>query len=218
MASLIFAHSKSIVTRAKKDATKMANQLATGDDWNEIYNKTYSTILNSELKTFDEYLRVSAMLHDRYTDTLKVTTQYYFLTIRPDDSKCTFDDFYDKVLRFVKRKCFLHYRLSFEQKGTVHDELGKGFHVHIVAQMKQRSKTEVLRDTLSSWNDWIEKNYIQSNCIQVLTTKNPDKLVSDYLIEYKSDDEHKIVTKEMDMEWRKQYNLQNIYESQCDEL
>lgn len=211
MASLIFAHSKSIVTRAKKDATKMANQLAHDDNWKEIYDKTYETILKSELKQFDEYLRVSALLHDRYTDTLKVTHQNYFLTIRPDDTKCTFDDFYDKVLRFVKRKCFLHYKLSFEQKGTVPDELGKGFHCHIVAEMKQRSKTEVLRDTLSSWNDWIEKKYIQSNCIQVLTTKNPDQLIDDYLIAYKSDDEHKICTKEMDELWRKQYNLQHIY-------
>lgn len=211
MASLIFAHSKSIVTRAKKDATKMANQLAHDDNWKEIYDKTYETILKSELKQFDEYLRVSALLHDRYTDTLKVTHQNYFLTIRPDDTKCTFDDFYDKVLRFVKRKCFLHYKLSFEQKGTVPDELGKGFHCHIVAEMKQRSKTEVLRDTLSSWNDWIEKKYIQSNCIQVLTTKNPDQLIDDYLIAYKSDDKHKICTKEMDELWRKQYNLQHIY-------
>lgn len=217
MASLIFAHSKSIVTKAKKHATKLADLIAPdcedGSKWTEAYNQSYQTYIKSEMNIFDEYLRVSGMLHERYMETMKSGNQHYFITIRPDDSKVEFSDFYDKTIAFVKRKCFIDYKLSFEQKGTCPTELGKGFHCHIVAQMKQRSKTEVLRDTLSSWNDWINKDWIKGNCIQVLTTKNPEQLVNDYLIEYKSDDEHKEQTKNWDEIWRSNLSLSAIYES-----
>lgn len=214
MSSLIFSHSKSIVNKAKKAARKAADTAESiGQDYRTAYELTYNTIMKSEMSLFREYLEVSKQLHSEYIEFSNPSKQSYFITIRPDDSKCSITDFIVKVESFMKRKCFISYSLSYEQKGTSIEDLGKGFHVHIVADMKQASKGQVLRDCLSSWNDWIEKGLITKNNIDVRTTKNPDKIVDDYLIEYKSDDGHKEVTKDMDYLWRSNNNIENIYRS-----
>lgn len=212
MSTLIFSHSKSIVTKAKKAARKAAdNAEQIGLDYKTAYELTYNTVMKTEMSLFREYLDVAKQLHSEYIEFTNPSKQSYFITIRPDDSKCTIVDFINKVESFMKRKCFISYSLSYEQKGTCIEDLGKGFHVHIVADMKQNSKGQVLRDCLSSWNDWIEKGLITKNNIDVRTTKNPDKIVDDYLIEYKSDDGHKEVTKDMDSLWRSTNNIESIY-------
>jgi len=205
------------VTKAKKEAFYKADLIVVDNDkdkWKQAYDTEYNNYIERECKVFDEYLRVSSMLHERYLNTMVTKTQHYFITIRPDDTKCVFEDFKDKVLTFVKRKCFIDYALSFEQKALCPTELGKGFHAHIVANMKQRSKTEVIRDVLSSWNDWITKDYIKANCIQVVTTKNPETIVNDYMIGYKSEDDHKEKTKNWDKIWRSNLSLEEIYRSE----
>lgn len=143
-----------------------------------------------------------------YADKVKKT---YFITIRP---KCTitFDEFYNNVKQYVDRKCFINYQLTFEQKGTSDDTLGYGFHTHILAQMKQRSKGEVLRDTISAF-----KKLCEPNCIQVDIIKNESDYNNtlSYITEYTSDDDHKIVTKEWDEKWRIKNNLENLYTNAC---
>lgn len=215
MASLIFSHSKQIVNKSQKEANRIANLLCKDDNidnWRNEYNKAYNMLIEKEFKQFDEYLKISSELHTRYINLIKPPqNQNYFITIRPDDNKCNFIDFKEKCLNFVNRKCFINYTLTFEQKGTCIDDLGKGFHCHIVAKMKQRSKGEIIRDTLSSWNDWINNKYITENCIEIIPTKNPEALVNNYLIEYKSEDNHKIKTKDWDDIWRSNMSIEKIY-------
>lgn len=214
MASLIFSHAKSCVNRAKKEARSAANTFEQlGQDPKEIYLRTYQSALDLEMKKFEEYLEFSSKLHEKYTELCGSAKgdRQWFITIRPDTTKCEFLDFKSKVEKFVSRKCFLDYTYSFEQKGECPEDLGKGFHVHIVATMRQRSKGELLRDVLSSWNDWISKDLIAPNCICVVPTNNGEKLVNDYLIEYISDDEHKAPTKSWDEIWRSNNNLHGLY-------
>lgn len=219
MASLIFSHAKSCVNRAKKEARSAVDTFERlGKDeafLKDVYSRTYQSALDLEMHKFEEYLEFSAQLHEKYTELCGSAKgdRQYFITIRPDTTKCEFLDFKSKVEKFVSRKCFLEYTYSFEQKGTSPEALGEGFHVHIVAKMKQASKGNVLRDTLSSWNDWISKGLIAPNCIKVLPTNNGEKLVNDYLIEYKSDDEHKEPTKPWDEIWRADNSLQALYKS-----
>lgn len=217
MASLIFAHAKACVNKAKKDRSLYRDTLERldmpEDEIKELTNKFYLSALDSEMTKFEEYLDFSSRLHDRYTEMCGSAKgdRSYFITIRPDTGKCDFIDFQTKVEKFLTRKCFLDYTYSFEQKGECVEDLGKGFHVHIVAKMKQASKSNVLRDVLSSWNDWITDGKIAANCICVVPTKNGEKLINDYLIEYKSDDEHKEPTKQWDEIWRSNNSLQNLY-------
>lgn len=214
MASLIFAHAKHIVKNARKTAMEFAKtdeQL--GYDYKERYDQYYEQFIQNEQTEFDEYLRVSKLLHNQFL-AFNPSRQAYFITIRPNDNKCTFLDFKEKVESFIKRACFTKCTYSFEQKGTSPFNIGSGFHVHIVTQSTHRSKGECLRDTLSSWKQWIESEKIASNCIDVAVTKNAENLVQNYLIDYKSDDEHKIATKSIDELWRLNEGLQPLYKKE----
>lgn len=130
----------------------------------------------------------------------------WFITIRPDEKKISFVDFKDVVEKYVKRKCFITYAYSFEQKSEDEETLGKGFHAHICANMTQRSKGEVLRDTQNTF-----KHCTAKNCIDVQLCKDPVTLINNYLVEYKSDDGHKEKTKDSDRLFREQQGLQALY-------
>lgn len=174
---------------------------------------TYEDFLERDRKrlvaAFLEGQKTVNMMRDAAIDAGLIevpVTGHYFITIRPDTNKVTFDDFYELVKRFISRACFRSYRLSFEQKGVDDNSLGQGFHVHIVAHMRQRSKGEVLRDTQSSFN-----TCAAANCIDVRITKNPDDIVDKYLIAYEADDGHKAPTKEWDEKWRQHLGLKPLY-------
>lgn len=207
---MIFAHSKSIVNKAKKEAAKWAahREQVLGEDYKSAYEAIYQQRLGAAYKEFEEYLEVSKNLHNIYTDFIgDCNNKAYFITIRPDDKKVTFIEFKEKIDKLVARPCFIDSTISYEQKGECLEDIGIGFHVHIVAKMKQRSKGEVLRNIVSSFSKWISENKISSNCIQVDITSNPEKLIQNYLIEYQSDDGHKIKTKNTDALWRANMGL-----------
>lgn len=138
-------------------------------------------------------------------------TKTYFITVRPDCTKVSFREFHDKVVTLMDRACFHTYILSFEQKGLEEADLGKGFHVHIIAKMSQRSKTEVLRDIKSSFAAWLAHEKIAENCIEVDPCKNPKEHAQRYLVDYQSKDGHKAPTKEWDAKWREREGLQPLY-------
>lgn len=216
MASLIFAHAKQITKKCEKLAAKLADtEESLGKNWKDCYHSAYAAYMKSELRQFEKYLEVAKELHSRYSEICGSQNRNgYFITIRPNESaQGRFLDFKEKVEAFVNRAPFLRVKYSFEQKGTTPSEIGVGYHCHIVLfETKMRSKGEVLRATLSSWNDWIESGLLAGNCIDVQTTKNPDTIVEKYLIAYESDDQHKDATKNMDELWRSSEGLSHIYE------
>lgn len=127
----------------------------------------------------------------------------FMITIRPECKKINLHTFKKDVDDYLQRQMFKHiYICSFEQKGTSVDTLGHGFHVHIIAETTCRSKGEVLRNTISTF-----KRYTADNCIQVDVCKNPESVKQDYLIDYKSQDGHKEITKEWDILWREREGI-----------
>ena len=79
----------------------------------------------------------------------------FAVTLRP--SGVDFATFYDQVRALLKRRCFVEYNLVFRQEGLDDEGLGSQFHAHIVAEMTQTSKFEVIRDLSSTaarfgWN------------------------------------------------------------------
>lgn len=130
---------------------------------------------------------------------------WYFITVRPPSDN--FQAFYTAIAKTLQRKCFLRFLASFEQKGVTESTLGEGYHVHIVAKMRQRSKGEVLRDLASSLRTICAENFID-----VKVTKNGEQMFRRYCIDYESEDGHKIVTKEFDALWRRRMNLQDYYD------
>lgn len=133
-----------------------------------------------------------------------VDGRWYFISIRPPTGN--FQAFYTAIAQTLQRKCFLEYRASFEQKGVTESTLGEGYHVHLVANMSQRSKGEVIRDLKSSLK-------LGDEAIDVKPTKNPHDLFQRYCLEYKSDDEHKETTQAWDAMWREREGLRTSYEN-----
>lgn len=215
-----FAFLNKVTKRADKAAQKYAAQMESSGvmTYKEAFDQMFEQECKSALREIRLMKRMKDVIQDEFAELLEIkqtpSKQAYMITIRPDDTKADFFEFKELVEQFVSRKCFIEYQYSFEQKGTEPMNLGKGFHVHIVANMKQRSKSEVLRDTLSSWKSWIDQGLIAANCIDVITTKNGEALVNDYLLEYKSDDGHKAVTQSYDELWRSGMSLQRLYKSE----
>lgn len=217
MSTLIFAQAKSI--RKKCLEWKKLNRETAehcGMDEEEIKEQAeqaYNRELKSQVREFIEICKIAKLLHEEYVKELGVQTHnWYFITIRPDDSKCTFEEFYEFVRKFANRKCHIQFTLTFEQKGECEDDIGKGFHFHMVTNMTQTSKPEVLRDVRSTFNKLITSNKLADNCIQIETTRNPDDIIEKYLTDYESVDGHKSKTKEMDIKWREKMNLEKAYE------
>lgn len=201
-----------LAAREERFRVKMVDKyrLAGYDD------ETAKTMTNMELdRTFDQTYRraVTRMLMaQQINEEMGLTehkARFFMITVRPDPKlNIKFDDFYDLVYKYVNRACFVSYTLSFEQKGLTDETLGEGFHVHIIADMTQKGKAMVLRDTQSTF-----KRCTADNCVKVDWCRNPVETVNNYLIEYNSKDNHKKETKTWDYEWRKRVHLNNIYEN-----
>lgn len=205
MAQLIFAQAKSIRKKVK-DAIKFNDDIDSN-----ISNETIAqTIIDQQRTEFREILRIAKLLHEDYEEIVsKKTTNWYFISIRPKPG-ITFYDFKKQVIKYVNRSFMNDYTLSFEQKSLIGN--GDGFHVHIVCDTNHRSKAECLRDTISTF-----KHFCEPNCIDIKTTRNPTNIINNYLIEYKSDDEHKIDTKDGDKIWRCRLGLLDIYKNNLTE-
>lgn len=211
MSHLIFSHAKTIrkkALKAQQDAKDMIERIERIDiDVDDHLRQVYESVVAVERAEFKEVLRIAADLHKDYQEISAVATNnWYLITIRPDEQKITFEAFFNKVVKFMKRAFWLEWTLTFEQKGINSDELGRGFHVHIVANTKHRSKSECLRDTLSSFKD-----VTAENCIDVKTCRTPTEVINKYMIAYESDDGHKAVTKDADATWRSRLGLLPVY-------
>lgn len=204
MSSVIFNQAKRMHKEAQKYVEMLQdNPYTTPEQLEEAYDR----IINHEISEFKKILIISKKLTEAWKEVSELTNQY-FITIRPNEKVCSFIEFYNYTLKFIKRKCIEEYTLSFEQKGTTEETLGQGFHCHIVCKAKWRSKGECLRDTKSTFNKICEPQ-----CIQVDVTRNPNDIIKNYLIEYKSDDGHKEVTQKWDNIWRQRLSLRPIYTS-----
>lgn len=199
MSQLIFSQAKSIYRAAYKQSKIL--------DDPELSESLFNGVVKAKRHEFRQILAIATLLHEDYIEvTGQMTKNWYFITIRPDESKIDFNSFYERVRKYCERKFMKTYTLSFEQKGIEDKDIGKGFHCHIVANTTHRSKGECLRDTKSSFS-----GIAAENCIDVQTTKNPNEIIDKYLTEYESEDGHKEPTKEADTKWRASEQLESKY-------
>lgn len=201
MATLIFAQAKSIRKKVK-DAIKLHERCESGIDTSRISD----SIIEAQRHEFREILKIAKLLHDDYKEiTQSETSNWFFISVRPKPG-VSFEQFYALCYKYVNRAFMISYKLSFEQKDT--EGNGNGFHAHIVCDTKHRSKGECLRDTISSFHKVCEEN-----CIDVQVTKNPEDIVNNYLLNYKSEDEHKAPTQAGDKIWRNRLGLADLYDN-----
>lgn len=215
MASLIFSHAKQIDQKIKNkikehiEILEKCNIPIDNDKIEEYKNK----LLQTEIETFQEIVKISKQLHSTYLINCTKNEKHFFITIRPDDKKIKFIDFYNKIYTFLHRKCIKSYFVTFEQKGMSVTDLGNGFHTHIICTSDVSGIKNMLKNTQSTFKDCTAPN-----CIEVKHTFNKDELKDRYLIDYESNDNHKFQTKEWDTLWRNKYNIKEYYENNMEPL
>lgn len=139
-------------------------------------------------------------------DAQERATQTYFITVRPDSERTTLAEFIKITEKFSKRVMFKYGSYSYEQKGVTRETLGQGYHMHMIVKTTAGAKGEVLRATQSSFKKIAKDEYCD-----VKLCKNPKSHTQKYLVDYESNDNHKIVTKEWDSIWRSQNDLESLY-------
>lgn len=208
---LSWTEAKKARAAAKKAALKESVK-GSPEDGKAIYERVYDQHMQWAETEFRENLMVAMRYQEIYMEVTGMSmTNWYFITVRPDESLIDFEGFYAIVNKFIQRKCIDEFTLSFEQKGIEDNELGKGFHMHIVVKPRDgswRSKGEVLRDTKSTF-----ACCAAANCIEVIPTRKPENIINGYMIEYTSEDGHKEVTKDSDARWRSILGLDPTYVS-----
>lgn len=208
------AHFLSAAARMRRDAQRDASHFLNDHD---AYREAYDLSTALSMKTFIRDVEKSFELEALYKSMRaesplgKATSRRFFITIRPDESKCDFDTFKLLVEQYLQRKMFEDFEMSFEQKG--HDDpttMGKGFHCHIIGHMNPlyKDKSKIIRDTYSTFKNVLDQNAIQVDCLRT----NADlERVRGYIVDYTSNDDHKVTTKQYDAMWREAAGLQHIY-------
>jgi len=176
------------------------------------FDEIYEECKEMETRTLMAALETGLDLRDRAAEIILARSDRipltYAIGISPKPG-IDFQYFADTVQKYLEKPCFSgEITYSFEQRGKDDSERGKGFHVHIVAEMKQRSKTEVLRDSKTMWAPLADANCID---VEMLKTGTDKAQAISYLTNYTSKNGHKELTREQDEKWRKTMNLLPIY-------
>lgn len=202
-----------IAIRVRKDIAKNVEQtlkfrLSTSqpppDD--DEYAHIIKCATERRMSALTDEMILANEISQKFSDIIgKVKKQWLFITIRPSQST-SWSNFKKISDKYLSSKRFEDGSYSYEQTGTTHETVGTGFHVHIVADTTWRSKAECLRDTITAF-----KNICEPNCIKILPTKNPHKLIDEYLVNYHSDDDHKEPHLHWDTIWRNSLALPSLH-------
>lgn len=163
------------------------------------------------MQDFERTCRLGIKLMNRFKEISleneNLKNDFYFITIRPNEKIINFIKFKKMIELYISQKVILDYKYSFEQKGTCIEDLGIGFHCHLICSFSYDRKSKILHNVCKFFKD-----VAASNCIQVDKCKNPEELIQNYLVDYISNDEHKECTKIWDNAWRQQEGLLKLYE------
>ena len=148
---------------------------------------------------------------------LSVTTEpleYLFLTINPNTKSVSVGDFISKFLKFIPTKIFADYCGVIEQRGTLDNELGKGYHCHILFKRhtpltKGLPPTNIKQKIRQSWKNFCDTKNEHLCNIQLIThTFATDKL--EYILGNKLND-NKPEKQKADKIWRSDQNIKEYY-------
>lgn len=144
--------------------------------------------------------------NERKTLKKDLKEKFYFITINPSPD-VDFNSFKLKVEKYVQRSFIKNYIYTFEQRGQTPEEVGTGFHVHIITDMIVRNKFNMVRDTFSTFKSMVsDKQKID---------------IRDYPISYREEkiqylkgekwDDSKLDAVKINNLFREKYNLSLLY-------
>lgn len=138
----------------------------------------------------------------------KIFGQFYWITINPKPD-IKFEDFKSKVENFCNHKCVRKCKYTFEQRGRTIDEVGQGFHVHLIADKIPTIRPAEIKRSLKSTFKHMVGNDERHIRVQLFPNSFlPDK------IEYLKGNKHDPMKGDMlamDKIFREKNALENIY-------
>lgn len=198
------------VDKSMKLRDECFNECNTIDKNREDYR---DCILKDECKkaeeTMDLALKMLAVFKDKANSIKGGGDRCYMITIRPNENTL-WETFYNDTESYISAN--LHrwkwVSYAYEQKGTNDDELGKGFHVHIILKTDTINyyPMHILRNTQKYF-----KQYVAPNCVQVDSIKNFDRaceyISGDKRLPNGEPDKEKLKAVAMDNKWRQKVGI-----------
>jgi len=138
---------------------------------------------------------------------------YYFLTVNPDTSKITLPVFLKTIQKALSKRWISYYEYVIEQRGETEEELGKGYHTHIIFN-KGIKHCKVVLEMQNSFKKILdfESPYIR-NWFNLKNIDDDEKeRKTSYILDRKADPE-KWKKQDMDIIFRQKNGLQKSYKS-----
>lgn len=145
----------------------------------------------------------------------RLGTLWLWLTVSPNE-KVLFKDFEKKVSQFSQRKMFKDYFYVYEQRGQHKDEIGKGFHCHLLLKRNIMYKqNKIISNSKNSF-----KNMTKVNDFQIFNYHwCPEEYLKDkldYMQDMNKHGQEKNSKQLMDILFRQEKNLKQYYKCQDD--
>lgn len=139
-------------------------------------------------------------------DRKRKINPYMFITINPKP-EVKLDLFKKLVLRYCKRSMIKQYLCVFEQRAAEYEEVGKGFHAHILIERDvSYPPSKVRKNTYNSF-----KNVVGNpKHVDIPTGKQVVNNRQKYMLELKKQ-QAKRKSQIMNLRWRKENNLFHFY-------
>lgn len=147
------------------------------------------------------------------SDEEKIKDRWALITLRPEPNSCNLQQFIKDVNKVVNKSLIIECEYAFEQTGDNDNNIGQGFHVHILAKLRENCNVQHIITACK---------FIKYNCIVQVGSKTGKKFLStnsdlEYCKNYIRGDKHnkdKEPAVAMDKIWRMQNGLQDLYSRQ----
>lgn len=200
---------------------KRARQIATDCDLKDKFDEIYTKLVNQEFQELEK----ACMLNEKLTHLLskyniqkennKLAENWLWITLRPPPEKeKEFNEFkYICEKDYLSRKMFLGGQYCYEQKGDTPESMGKGYHIHILAQCRVGlMKNQVIKDSKSTFRKWLKGEVYDAFVdVDYVRTESDFNRIEMYMSGAKTDD-WKDVPCELDPIWRESLGLSSIYQ------
>lgn len=183
------------------------------DHANKLWDQQLDRIRNQLAPKYHELeavLRTANIIKNK--DLNSLNGKHCFITLRPEPGAINLHRFIFDVKKFADKDLFLSGEYVFEQKGYTEEEMGIGFHAHLLMSCKDYVQ---VKDIINAYK------FIKYNCViqigdkkdkkkKFLRTEKDLEFVKNYIRGFKHNEEkEKCVI--IDKIWRKKIEIEEIY-------
>lgn len=171
-----------------------------------MYSPEFCPIQNEVAELFQKHEdRKIAKL--RELKNIEINKEWYFLTVNPKPD-ITLKEFMKTIQKALVKKWITYYIFVIEQRGETENELGKGFHTHIIFN-KGIKHCKIVKEMSNTFKNMCDvSNFHLFNIKNIGDEEKARKI--EYITGTKADDA-KHLKQQMDIIFRKKENLKSYY-------